>query len=139
MKSLDLFMQRWQDALNHDPVLQKRNNHIKSTIPDGKDVFELSIHDTESFSVKLDNKSFAIRKGKADHPLIRWEVPQPLLKKVLLGEERIAYAFLDEECSLSFDTPNCTHWNGATALAVILMTREMVKKDPEIKKIAESL
>jgi hypothetical protein len=58
---------------------------------------------------------------------------------MLLGKERIVYALLDKECTLSFDSPHFTHWNGTTALAVILAAQEMVKKDPGMKKMVEDL
>jgi len=139
MKPLQEFIQRWERYLNQDTVLKKRNDHIKSTIADGKDVFELEVKDIGTFTVKLKDKNFHLRTGKAEQPLISWRVPLWLYKKVLLGEERIAFAMLDEASTVSFDTPNFIHWNGATALGVILMTREMVKRDPEIKKLAESM
>jgi len=58
---------------------------------------------------------------------------------MLLGYERIVYALLDNECTLSFDTPHFTHWDGITALAVILTAQEMVKKDLAVKKLVEEL
>jgi len=139
MEPLQELIHRWERYLNQDPVLKKRNDHIKSTIADGKDVFELEVKDRGTFTVKLQDKKFLLRSGKAEQPLMSWSVPMGLYKKVLLGEERIAFAMLDETSTVSFDTTNFTHWNGATALGVILMTREMVKRDTEIKKLAESI
>jgi hypothetical protein len=139
MEPLQELIHRWERYLNQDLVLKKRNDHIKSTIADGKDVFELEVKDRGTFTVKLQDKKFLLRSGKAEQPLISWSVPLWLYKKVLLGEERIAFAMLDEESTVSFDTTNFTHWNGTTALGVILMTREMVKRDSEIKKLAESI
>ncbi len=139
MAALDEFMHNWEKYLNQDAVLNKRNEHIQSTIKEGKDVVELDIKERGVLTVELKEKGFQLKKDKAEKPLLSWSVPATLFKEVLLGKERIIYALLDKECTLSFDSPHFTHWNGTTALAVILAAQEMVKKDPGMKKMVEDL
>jgi hypothetical protein len=132
-------MHKWEESLNRDAMLTRRIAHIKSTIKEGKAVIELEIEGKGIFTMVLARKRFQLTSGKSTTPLLRWRVPLTLFKEVLLGKEKILYALLDKVGALSFDTPHFTHWNGATALATILIAQEMVKKDHETRKILENI
>jgi hypothetical protein len=119
--------------------LQARNAHFKSTIEQGKAMVEVEVEGKGVYTVELKGERLHIRSGRASIPLLSWRVPLDLLKDVLLGKERILYALLDKRCRLSFDTPNFTHWNGTTALKVILSACEMVKRSPEMRRLVEEL
>jgi hypothetical protein len=133
------FVQNWEAYLNQDSVLEERTAHFKSTLEKGQTIVELEVEGKGVFSVELKEKGFQIRTGKAALPLLGWKVPLSLFKEALLGKERILYALLDTRCRLSFDTPHFTHWDGITALEIILLACEMVKKSPEMRKIAEEM
>jgi hypothetical protein len=139
MDVLHEFMQKWGDYLHEDPVLAKRNSHVKCSLKEGKAIVEVDIEDKGVFSVILKGGKFNVSSGKAATPLLSWKIPTRLFKDVLLGKERILYAMLDESCKLSFDTPNFTHWDGATAVEVMVRAQEMVKESPEIRKMVEEL
>ena len=139
MDTLGKFMQEWEKYLNQDVVLKRRNEHIQSSIEEGKAVVEIDIRGRGVFTIILKEKRFYLREGKITQPLLSLSVPLSLFKEMLVGKERILYALLDKECALSFDTPHFTHWNGTTALAVILAAQEVVKKVPKVKKMVEEL
>lgn len=139
MEALQEFKEKWQAALRQDDVLNKRNKHIQSSIKDGSAVVELTIQDKAVFTVSLKAGEFQLQEGKAKTPLLSWSLPGKLFKEVLLGKERILYALLDKGCTLSFNSSQFTHWNGITALGVILVAQEMMRKNPEMKRIAEAL
>ena len=141
MDTLHIVMRKLEEYLNNEPVLQRRNAHIKSTIKDGKDLVELDIQGTDAgtFTIQVKGKKFLVRTGAATVPLLTWSVPLALFKDVLLGKVKILYTMLDPSCTLTFDSPNFTHWNGITALAVILMAQEMVKKNPELKQMVATI
>jgi hypothetical protein len=139
MNSIHDFMHKWEESLNRDAMLARRIDHIKSTIEEGKAVIEIEIDGRGIFTMVLEEKKFRLTSGKSTTPLLRWRVPLTLFKEVLLGKEKILYALLDKVGALSFDTPHFTHWNGATALATILIAQEMVKKDHETRKILENI
>jgi len=139
MEALNDFMNYLEKYLNAEPIMRRRIEHIKSSIEDGKALVELTIQGKEPFTVELKERRFRIRSGPARVPLLSWSVPMNLLKQVLLGKAKILYTLRDPACTLSFDTPNFTHWNGITALAVILMAQELVKKDPVMKQLVENI
>lgn len=132
------FIRHWEASLNQDSELQKLITHHKSSIADGQALLELNVKDRGVFSVSLQGKKFQIKPGRAGKPLLSWDVPLALFKAMVFGNERILYVLMDQACTLAFDTPNFTHWNGTTVLAVILMAREMVKSNPACKKLAEN-
>ncbi|HUT84791.1 MAG TPA: hypothetical protein VMX95_09085 [Thermodesulfobacteriota bacterium] len=139
MNLFQKFVEGWETYLNQDPVLRERTAHFKSTLEEGKAVVMVEVEGRGVFSVELKEKGFQIRSGKAALPLLGWKVPLSLFKEALLGKERILYALMDKGCRLSFDTPHFTHWDGITALEIILLACEMVKKSPEMRKIAEEM
>ena len=139
MDTLNKFVHKWEESLNQDAVLKRRIEHIQSALEEGREVLEVGIEKKGVFTISLEEKKFYLKSRKASKPLLSWKVPLPLFKQMLLGYERIVYALLDNECTLSFDTPHFTHWDGITALAVILTAQEMVKKDLAVKKLVEEL
>ena len=139
MNLFEEFVQKWEAYLNQDPVIQERTAHFKSTLAEEKALVELEVEGNSILTVERKGRKFEIRRDKASLPLLSWRVPLSLFKEVLLGKERILYALLDKRCKLSFDTPNFSHWNGVTALEIILSACEMVKKSPEMRKIAEEM
>ena len=139
MNALDKFAEKWEEYLNSDVVVKRRIEHVNSAIEEGRAVAEVDIKDRGVFTVELKGNKFHLRSGRGSKPLLSWVVPATLFREMLLGKERILYAMLDKECTLSFDTPHFTHWDGITALAVILAAQEMVKNVPEAKKLAEEM
>jgi len=139
MDTLNKFVHKWEESLNQDAVLKRGIEHIQSVLEEGREVLEVGIEKKGVFTISLEEKKFYLKSRKASKPLLSWKVPLPLFKQMLLGYERIVYALLDNECTLSFDTPHFTHWDGITALAVILTAQEMVKKDLAVKKLVEEL
>jgi hypothetical protein len=139
MDALQEFAQHWDAYLKQDAVLNKRNKHLQSTITDGRAVVELCVQGKAVFTVSLKGGHFQLRSGKADSPLLSWSVPIALFKEVLLGKERILYALLDRTCTLTFDSPAFTHWNGITALGVILAAQEMVRNNAALKRLVEGI
>ena len=69
MAVLDEFMHNWEKYLNQDAVLNKRNEHIQSTIKEGKDVVELDIKERGVLTVELKEKGLQLKKDKAEKPL----------------------------------------------------------------------
>jgi len=139
MDVFQAFAQGWETHLNQDPVIRARTAHIKSTLKEGKPLVEVEVEARGVLTVEQKGGTFQIGRDKASHPLLSWRVPLSLFKEVLLGKERILYALLDKRCGLSFDTPHFSHWNGVTALEIILLACEMVKKSPEMRRLAEEL
>ena len=139
MESMQAFMQEWEEYLNRDPILKKRNNNYKSTISEGEAIVEVEVEGRGLLTVELVGERLKVRPDKAAHAILSWSVPLPLFKEVLLGSEKLLFALVDGRCKLSFHTPRFTHWNGTTALAVILAAQEMVKRSPEARSLLEAL
>ena len=57
----------------------------------------------------------------------------------MLGKHRLIYSLLDPRGTLVFDTPNFTHWNGATIIELLFLSCEMGTKNSEVSKLVEGL
>jgi hypothetical protein len=87
----------------------------------------------------VSNGKFTVHQGSAARPLLKWRLPISLLKEVMCGEHRLIYSILDPRGMLSFDTPNFTHWNGATIIEMLYLACEMAAKNSEISQLVKEL
>ena len=92
MNTLHEFIHGLETFLNNEPIMKKRNDHIKSTIGDNRALIEIQIQGQDTFTVELKEKRFCARTGIAQTPLLRWSVPLALFKDVLLGKEKMLSA-----------------------------------------------
>ncbi|MEI6127469.1 MAG: hypothetical protein WCQ99_13055 [Pseudomonadota bacterium] len=138
MDTFEKLMNQWEHTLNADHELGERNKSPYSTI-EGKAAIQLEVGKQTPYSVHVKDGKFSIRKGMADRPLLCWQVPGSVFKEVLLGKHRLIFSILDPAARLSFDTPNFTHWNGATIIEMLLLAHEMTAQNQEISKIVEGL
>jgi hypothetical protein len=118
--------------------LAERNRSTYSTI-EGKTAVQLEIENSPTYKVKVKNGKFEITKGAAKKALLCWKVPGDVFREVLMGEHKLMYSILDPAGSLTFDTPNFTHWNGATIIEMLLLACEMTVRNPKILKLVKEL
>jgi len=138
MSGLKKFMSSWEQALNADEELAERNQSPYSTI-EGKAAVVLDVKQLEPYTVSVEGGKFSIKKGAAKKPLLCWKVPGDVFKSAMLGEHKLMFSLLDPRNKLIFDTPNFTHWNGATIIEVLLLAQEMSVNNPEISKLVKEL
>lgn len=138
MDHFEKLMNNWEQVLNADAELAERNRSPYSSL-DGKAAIQLEVGRQPAYSVHVQEGKFNIRKGTADKPLLCWRVPGGVFKDVLLGRHRLIFSILDPAGTLSFDSANFTHWNGATVIEMLLLAHEMTAQNKEMSKIVEGL
>ena len=138
MSNFEKFMSSWEETLNTDAELQERNKSPYSTI-EGRTAVQLEIGKFSPYMVDVKDGRFSVKKGTAKQPLLCWMIPTAAFKDLLLGKHQLMYSILDPQGELSFDTPNFTHWNGATIIEVLFLAHEMTVKSPKIFKLVEEL
>ncbi len=138
MDVLKKIMKAWEETLNADQELSERNKSTYSSI-EGKTAVQLEVGNYPAYKVDVKSGKFVMSQGTAKKPLLCWKVPGTVFKDVLIGEHKLMYSILDPKGSLSFDTPNFTHWNGATIIEMLLLSHEMTVKNPEILKLVKEL
>ena len=138
MDAFEKLMNNWEQILNADAELAERHKSPYSTI-EGKTAIQLEVGKQSPYSVHVQDGKFSIRKGTADRPLLCWRVPRSVFKDVMLGNHRLIFSILDPAGTLSFDTANFTHWNGATIIEMLLLAHEMTAQNKEMSKIVEGL
>jgi hypothetical protein len=140
-KEMDDFakiMSSLEEVLNRDAELEERNKSIYSTL-EGRTAVQLEVEGKPSYVVDIEDGRFKVHQGTATIPLLSWKLPVSLFKDVMLGKHRLIYSLLDPRGTLSFDTPNFTHWNGATIIELLFLSCEMGIKNPEVSKLVEGL
>jgi hypothetical protein len=140
-KSMDQFakiMRNWEHVLNADEELRERNKNQYSSL-EGRTAIELIVGSQPVYRVEVKDGKFKVTTGTAEKPLLRWKVPEKVFKEVLLKEHQLMFNILDPRGELSFDTPNFTHWNGATIIEMLLLAVEMITNSPAMAEIAQEL
>jgi hypothetical protein len=138
MDNLATIMKRWEEVLNGDTELAERNKSIYSSV-EGRIPLQIEIEGLSPYKVGIKGGKFTIQKGSDRKPLLAWKLPVVLFKEVMLGKQRLIYAMLDSRGTLSFDTPNFSHWNGATIIEMLFLACEMGQKESNISKLVEGL
>ena len=138
MDNLAKIMKRWEEVLNDDGELAERNKSIYSSV-EGRIAIQIEVDGESSYKIEIKGGKFKIQKGSDKTPLLTWKLPIGLFKDVMLGKQRVIYALLDPRGKLSFDTPNFTHWNGATIIEILFLASEMGQKESNISKLVEDL
>jgi hypothetical protein len=128
----------WEQILNADEELRERNKNQYSTI-EGRTAIELVVGSQPVYGVEVKDGKFKVTIGIAEKPLLRWKVPEKVFKEVLLKEHQLMFNMLDPRGELSFDTPNFTHWNGATIIEMLLLAVEMITNSPAMAELAQEL
>jgi hypothetical protein len=138
MDNFATIMDRWGTLLNSDEELAERNKSIYSSL-EGRTAINLEVEGQNPYRVDVSDGTFTVHPGSAEGPLLTWKLPLALLKDVMLGKQRLIYGMLDPRGTLAFDTPNFTHWNGATIIEMLFLACEMGKKEAEISQLIKSL
>lgn len=138
MDNVATIMKRWEEVLNSDEELAERNKSIYSSV-EGRSAIQIEMEGQSSYRVEVSDGKFKIQKGSDKKPLLTWKLPVVLFKDVMLGKQRLIYALLDPRGKLSFDTPNFSHWNGATIIEMLFLACEMGQKESKISKLVEGL
>ena len=138
MDNLSTIMQRWEEVLNSDTELAERNRSIYSSV-EGKIAVQIEVEGHSPYKIEINEGKFKVQKGSAKKPLLTWKLPVVLFKEVMLGRQRLIYAMLDPRGTLSFDTPNFSHWNGATIIEMLFLACEMGHKESNLPKLVEGL
>ena len=138
MDNFAKIMNSWEELLNSDAELEERNKGIYSSL-EGKTAILLEVEGQASYMVDVNDGKFKIHQGSATSPLLNWKLTVPLFKDVMLGKHRLIYSLLDPGGILSFDTPNFSHWNGATIIEMLYLACKMSEKNSEISKLIEKL
>ena len=138
MDNFATIMERWGTILNSDEELAERNKSIYSSL-EGRTAINLEVAGQNPYRVDVSGGKFAVQQGSAEAPLLTWKLPPALLKDVMLGKQRLIYGLLDPRGTLAFDTPNFTHWNGATIIEMLFLASEMGQKESNISKLVEGL
>jgi hypothetical protein len=138
MDNFATIMERWGTILNSDEELAERNKSIYSSL-EGRTAINLEVAGQNSYRVDVSGGKFAVQQGSAEGPLLTWKLPPALLKDVMLGKQRLIYGLLDPRGTLAFDTPNFTHWNGATIIEMLFLACEMGEKEAHISQLIKGL
>jgi hypothetical protein len=138
MDNFATIMNRWGAILNSDEELAERNKSIYSSL-EGKTAINLVVEGQNAYRVDVIDGTFKVHRGSAKKPLLNWKLPLALLKDVMLGKQRLIYGLLDPRGTLAFDTPNFTHWNGATIIEMLFLACEMGEKEAAISQLIKGL
>jgi len=138
MDNFATIMERWGTILNSDEELAERNKSIYSSL-EGRTAINLEVAGQNPYRVDVSGGKFAVQQGSAEGPLFTWKLPPALLKDVMLGKQRLIYGLLDPRGTLAFDTPNFTHWNGATIIEMLFLACEMGEKEAHISQLIKGL
>jgi len=138
MDNFATIMERWGTILNSDEELAERNKSIYSSL-EGRTAINLEVAGQNPYRVDVSGGKFAVQQGSAEGPLLTWKLPPALLKEVMLGKQRLIYGLLDPRGTLAFDTPNFTHWNGATIIEMLFLACEMGEKEAHISQLIKGL
>ena len=138
MDNFATIMERWGTILNSDEELAERNKSIYSSL-EGRTAINLEVAGQNPYRVDVSGGKFAVQQGSAEGPLLTWKLPPALLKDVMLGKQRLIYGLLDPRGTLAFDTPNFTHWNGATIIEILFLACEMGEKEAHISQLIKGL
>ena len=138
MDNFATIMERWGTILNSDEELAERNKSIYSSL-EGRTAINLEVAGQNPYRVDVSGGKFAVQQGSAEGPLLTWKLPPALLKEVMLGKQRLIYGLLDPRGTLVFDTPNFTHWNGATIIEMLFLACEMGEKEADISQLIKGL
>ena len=138
MDNFATIMERWGTILNSDEELAERNKSIYSSL-EGRTAINLEVAGQNPYRVDVSGGKFAVQQGSAEGPLLTWKLPPALLKDVMLGKQRLIYGLLDPRGTLAFDTPNFTHWNGATIIEMLFLACEMGEKEAHISQLIKDL
>ena len=131
-------MSRWEEVLNKDEELAERNKSIYSSL-EGKTALSIEIEGLPSYRVDVNGGKFKVYQGSAQSALLNWKLPADLFREVMLGKQRLIYGLLDPQGTLAFDSPNFTHWNGASIIEMLFLACEMGRTDAGISKLVEGL
>jgi hypothetical protein len=131
-------MRNWEHVLNADEELRERNKSQYSTI-EGRTAIELAVGNHPPYKVEVKDGKFKVSIGTADRPLLRWKMSGKIFTEVLQRRHQLLYSMLDPSVELSFDTPNFTHWNGATIIEMLLLAVEMITNSPAMAELAQEL
>jgi hypothetical protein len=138
MDNFATIMERWGTILNSDEELAERNKSIYSSL-EGRTAINLEVAGQNPYRVDVSGGKFAVQQGSAEGPLLTWKLPPALLKDVMLGKQRLIYGLLDPRGTLAFDTPNFTHWNGASIIEMLFLACEMGEKEAHISQLIKGL
>lgn len=138
MDNFATIMERWGTILNSDEELAERNKSIYSSL-EGRTAINLEVAGQNPYRVDVSGGKFAVQQGSAEVPLLTWKLPPALLKDVMLGKQRLIYGLLDPRGTLAFDTPNFTHWNGASIIEMLFLACEMGEKEAHISQLIKGL
>lgn len=138
MDNLATIMEAWEEVLNGDAELSERARSMYSTL-EGKAAVQVEIEGLPPYAVNASGDRFSITRGSSPGALLTWKLPLSLFKDVLLGRHRLIYGLLDPRGSLTFDTPNFTHWNGATIIEMLYLACEMTLKNQALGDLVERM
>jgi hypothetical protein len=138
MNTFENIMTRWEEVLNSDAELAERNKSTYSTI-EGRTAIQLEVSKQPAWCVQVKDGKFKIQQGMGEQPLLTWKVTADVFKDVMLGTHRLIFSLLDPRGSLSFDSPNFSHWNGATIIEMLLLAQEMSTRNQEIANLVNKL
>ncbi|MCX5896023.1 MAG: hypothetical protein NTZ51_09365 [Proteobacteria bacterium] len=138
MDTFAKIMSTWEHVLNADAELEERNKSTYSSL-EGKTAIQLAVDKLSPYSVDVAGGKFKVHQGSPSQPLLSWKLSGDLFKDAMLGKHRLIFSLLDPRGQLSFDTPNFTHWNGASIIEMLLLAQEMTIKSPEIAKLVKEL
>jgi len=138
MDNFTKLMSAWEEVLNKDTELAERNKSTYSTL-EGRTAIQIEVDKLRPYKVDITDGTFKVQQGAAQQPLLTWKLSGDLFKEVLLGKYRLIFGILDPRGTLAFDTPNFTHWNGATIIEMLFLAQEMTMKNPPIAKLVTEL
>jgi hypothetical protein len=138
MSTIEQIMNSWEKVLNSDAELAERNRSTYSTI-EGRTAIQLEVDKQPPYSVQVLDGKFKIKQGAGEQPLRTWKVPPDVFKDAMLGNHRLIFSLLDPKGTLSFDSPNFSHWNGATIIDMLLLAQEMTMTSPKFSKLVNEL
>jgi len=130
---LESFLQKWISVLNKDRELRYRVQTFFEA--DDPSVLSLKIPDLDyAFTVGLQGKTFILKYGLDRKPMLEVTMPSKVFRKMLLSEEPIIEALVEDGTSITSDHERYNHERGATVIEMLVVAQELVESDGELKR-----
>lgn len=135
---LQNFLQKLVSTLNSD--LEMRYRARRFFKPNDPSILSITIPDLELvFTIGLQNGKFTFKEGKEGMPILEIKIPLKQFTRMLLNEETVVEALIEDGSELISNPERYNHDTGATIIELLVVAQELVERDEELKKSITSI